>query len=516
MSKSCHPKLNSARTLCFAGAAGLLAILAVTLIDVQPAQAQSSAQAQAQAQTRTQTQARRAQQEQDESALVRRVAVTLHKSRTIRLDQPFEKAIVGAPDIVDALPTNNQTLYLQGKKAGTTNVSVFDNGGRVIEVIDVEVTIDAATLQDKIRAAAGSRGITVSSNNGQVVLGGEAVDAAAADRAVQISKAFHPDGQIVNTMRIAAISSQQVMLKVQFLETARSAGRELGINWYNNNANAAGNRGFSAGTDTPSVTTGTSGVPLFGAAANMFGTSTAPFGVVLANLVNRGGTSIDMMVSALETQGLVRRLAEPTLIALSGDSASFLAGGEIPVPTPSVAGASPTIEWKPFGVQLGFMPTVLANGVINLRLAPSVSELDYANKITISGAIVPAVTKREAKTTVELRDGQSFAIAGLLQAGNRRDIAQLPWIGSVPVLGALFRSSAFQQNETDLVVIVTPHLVAPATPDQHLASPLDQRLPSNDLDFFLLGQMEVRKRYNDYVSGGGQLTGPYGHMIGGE
>jgi pilus assembly protein CpaC len=347
-------------------------------------------------------------------------------------------------------------------------------------------------------------------------LSGEAVDAAAADRAVQISKAFHPDGQIVNTMRIAPVSSQQVMLKVQFLEAARSAGRELGVSWYNNNVNAAGSRGFNTGTDRPSVSSGGGGVPLFGTVGTMFGTSTAPFGVVLANLVNRGGTSIDMMVSALETQGLVRRLAEPTLIALSGDSASFLAGGEIPVPTPALAGTSPTVDWKPFGVQLNFMPTVLANGVINLRLAPSVSELDYANAISVSGAIVPAVSKREAKTTVELRDGQSFAIAGLLQANNRRDISQLPWIGSVPVLGALFKSSAFQQAETDLVVIVTPHLVAPATPDQHLASPLDQRLPSNDLDFFLLGQMDLRKRYNDYVSGGGQITGPYGHMVGGE
>jgi pilus assembly protein CpaC len=154
---------------------------------------------------------------------------------------------------------------------------------------------------------------------------------------------------------------------------------------------------------------------------------------------------------------------------------------------------------------------VLAGGVINLRLTPSVSEID---SFAPSGA--PIITKREARTTVELRDGQSFAIAGLLQASNRRSISQLPWIGSVPVLGMLFKSSAFQDHETDLVVIVTPHLVAPATPDQRLASPLDQRLPSNDLDFFLLGQMEVRKRYSDYVTSGGGLTGPYGHMISGE
>ena len=156
------------------------------------------------------------------------------------------------------------------------------------------------------------------------------------------------------------------------------------------------------------------------------------------------------------------------MVALSGDTASFLAGGEFPVPSvqPGGTGGVPVIttEYKPFGVQLTFVPTVLADGIINLRLAPSVSELDFTQAIQITGFIVPSITKREARTTIELRDGQSFAIAGLLQARNKRDISQLPWIGSVPVIGALFRSAAYQQEETDLVVIVTPHLVAPSVP----------------------------------------------------
>lgn len=483
------------------------------LVDLQPGQAQSPAQAQSSARAQALAQQRRAQ-EQAENDLVRQVRVIVHKSRTVRLDQPFEKAVVGAPEIVDALPTNNQTLYVQGKKAGTTNVSIFDNTGRLIEVFDIEVIPDTANLQEKIRAGANSRGIVVSSSSGQIVLSGVAGDAAAADRAVQIAKTSNPELAVINVMTVSAVSPQQVMLKVQFLEASRDAGRALGINIYGASPPGAGN-GFSSGTDRPSVSTSSTGVPIFSTAATMFGSSSAPFGVVLANLVNKG-TSVDVMVSALETQGLVRRLAEPTLIALSGDSASFLAGGEIPVPSPALAGTSPTIEWKPFGVQLGFQPTVLANGVINLRLAPAVSELDYSNAVNISGATVPALVKREARTTVELRDGQSFAIAGLLQTNNRRNISQLPWIGSVPVLGTLFKSSAFQDHETDLVVIVTPHVVAPATPDQRLATPFDQRIPSNDADFFLNGQMEVRKRYSDYVSSGGNLTGPYGHMIRGE
>ena len=186
----------------------------------------------------------------------------------------------------------------------------------------------------------------------------------------------------------------------------------------------------------------------------------------------------------------MHRLAEPDLVALSGDTASFLAGGEFPVPVaqPAGGGVAVTIEYKRFGVQLAFMPTVLAKGLINLRLTPTVSEVDFTNAVIENGFRIPSLITREARTTIELRDGQSFAIAGLLQADNRRDVSQLPWIGSVPVLGALFRSNSFQKNESDLVVIVTPHLVAPAVPGQRLATPLDEHLPTNDVDFFLFGR----------------------------
>jgi pilus assembly protein CpaC len=243
----------------------------------------------------------------------------------------------------------------------------------------------------------------------------------------------------------------------------------------------------------------------------------APFGVAIANLTRSSAGSLDVTLSALETKGLLRRLAEPDLIALSGDTAAFLAGGEFPVPVaqPGSVGASAVIsvQWKPFGVELTFVPTVLAGGIINLRLAPSVSELDFQNAVTISGSTIPSLTKREARTTIELRDGQSFAIAGLLQANNRRGISQLPWIGSVPVLGTLFRSAAYEQEETDLVVIVTPHLVAPSVPGQRLASPLENYIPTNDVDFFLMGEMEQKKKFRDYITSGGDIQGPYGHII---
>jgi pilus assembly protein CpaC len=172
-----------------------------------------------------------------------------------------------------------------------------------------------------------------------------------------------------------------------------------------------------------------------------------------------------------------------------------------------------TTVYQPFGVQLTFIPTVLANGIINLRLNPSVSELNYQNAVTIQGSQIPSLTKREARTTIELRDGQSFSIAGLLQTNSTTAIDQLPWVGSVPILGALFRSTSFQQNETELIVIVTPHLVAPIAPGQALATPFDNSLPSNDVDLFLNGRPEVRKQYTDYVTAGKNLVGPYGHIM---
>jgi pilus assembly protein CpaC len=175
-----------------------------------------------------------------------------------------------------------------------------------------------------------------------------------------------------------------------------------------------------------------------------------------------------------------------------------------------------SIEWKQFGVGLDFTPTVLNNGIINLQLNPSVTEINTANSLNINGTTVPSLTERKAHTAVELRDGQSFAIAGLLQAQDSQSINQLPWLGNVPVLGALFRSTDFQKSQTDLVIIVSPHLVRPVRPGQHLATPFDTTLQANDVDLFLMGDTERKKRYTDYVTSGGGLQGPYGHILGGQ
>ena len=451
---------------------------------------------------------------QSEGETVRHVVLTLNKSRTFRLDKSFSTAVVGSPDIADVLPMTDRSLYLQGKKVGTTNVSVYDQSMMLVGVLDVEVALDERHLQEKIESTTGTRGIRVSSSNGQVVLSGQATDAVAADRALAVAKALSPNG-VINAMNIAP--SQQVLLEVRFLEASRDAGRQLGVNWFG--GDASGSRGFNIGQGGLTNGTPTNATPgtltLVQTAGTLAGTA-APFGVALANIINRNGASIDVMVTALETKGLVRRLAEPNLMALSGDTAQFLAGGEFPVPIAATSAngiVTPTIEFKPFGVRLSFTPVVLAKGIINLRIAPEVSELDFSNAVTISGTTIPSLVTRNATTTVELRDGQSFAIAGLLQANDLRNRSQIPWIGSVPVLGALFSSNNYLKHETDLVIIVTPHLVQPAVPGQRLATPFDERLPSNDVDFFLMGRTEVRKSHSSYVNNAGDVVGPYGHII---
>ncbi|MBR0750862.1 type II and III secretion system protein family protein [Bradyrhizobium jicamae] len=474
---------------------------------------------------------------------VQRVKVVVNKSRTFKVDAAFSTIVAGSPDIVDVKSLSDHLIYIQGKQTGTTNVILFDSSMKQIGILDVEVVIDTGNLQQNIRSGTGMQGIRVVASEGQVVLSGTAVDAVAAERAMTIAtNTVGKGGTVVNAMSVAA--PQQVMLEVRFLEVNRDAGRNLGVNLYAANANGTnvGNTGVGGvtaagrtpigGINTANGPLGAGGgavgspptgsLPVLGTLGTLVGAAggvaPAPFGSLLTSIVRTSsGGSIDLLISALETKGLARRLAEPNLTTLSGDAARFLAGGEFPVPVAStaVAGALPTvtIEFKKFGVELAFVPTVLSRGVINLRVEPSVSELDFSNAVQIAGTIVPALTRRDARTTVELRDGQSFAIAGLLQTRNRQDVSQLPWIGSVPVIGTLFSSKSYQQQETDLVIIVTPRLVAPSAPGQQLASPLDSRLPANDVDFFLNGQMEVRKRYDDYVNSGGDVKGPYGHII---
>jgi pilus assembly protein CpaC len=440
------------------------------------------------------------------------VMVTVGKTEDVRVDAPFTEVTVGDPEVADVAPLTDRSLSILGKKIGTTRVSIYGEGKRAVGIIDIEVSYDVSRLTTELRHVTGG-GMKVSSVNGRIMLSGTSPDAATLDKAVVIARQFAPDG-VINAVQV--LQPQQVMLEVRFVEASRQAGRELGVQWNSFGQNTLSNIGALTPANKLPITTpggpfqqpgisnglapvqnqlggpnvGTSGLTISPiVAAGILGTSSSPFGFLLGAM-NRGGLSIDVAINALEEKGLIRSLAQPNLVALSGDTASFLAGGEFPILIPQSLGTV-SIDYKKYGVGLAFTPTVLRDGLINLKIEPEVSELDQSHPVQIAGYNVPPLIVRRASTTVELRDGQSFALGGLLQNKSSTAQQQLPWLGDVPVLGALFRSAAYQKNETDLAIIVTPRLVRPTRPGDPIKTPLDNTLPANDIDFFLMGKNEI-------------------------
>ncbi|MGO9172159.1 MAG: type II and III secretion system protein family protein [Rhodomicrobium sp.] len=426
------------------------------------------------------------------------VPVVLHKSETVRVDTPFGDALVGDPEIADVVPLTNQSIYILGKKVGVTRLSLLDAKKQVLGVVDIEVTYDLDIMRRHLRETAAFSKLRVSSVNGKVLITGLAPDAVAMQRVLTLAEQLAPH-DVTNGMTVAA--PQQVMLEVRFIEATRDLNRGLGINWATSGklGGTTGNENIQSGgfvdTGKGNFTNNTIFSSASGLASNLI-----PFGTFGGRVLG-GPVKIDAFVSALEEKGLARRLAEPNLIALSGDTASFLAGGEFPFPVGVNAFNQVSVEFKKYGVGLAFTPTVLSDGQINLKIEPEVSELDTANTVSIGAYQIPSLSVRRASTTVELRDGQSFAIAGLLQGSHVADTQQLPWLGDAPVLGTLFRSQSFQKNETDLVIIVTPRLIRPRVPGEKLASPLDNRKPANDAEFFLLGKQEIEVSKPKFVGG---------------
>ncbi len=434
------------------------------------------------------------------------VAITAGKTQDVRVDAPFADVMVGDPEVADVTPLTDHSLSILGKKIGTTRVSVYGEGRRTVGIFDVEVSYDVTRLALELNRITGG-GLRVSSVNGRIMLSGTAPDAVTLDKAVVIARQFAPD--IINAVQV--LQPQQVVLEVRFVEASREAGRELGVQWNTFGKNTLTNIGSQVPAGNLPITTpggpfqqpGYSGpgaqlggqnilasqLPISPIAAAGVLSGAAPFGFLLGAL-NRGNFSVNVALNALEQKGLIRSLAEPNLVALSGDTASFLAGGEFPIPVPGSLGTV-TIDYKKYGVGLAFTPTVLRQGLINLKIEPEVSELDRSNPVVIAGISVPPLIVRRASTTIELRDGQSFVIGGLLQNKSTTHQQQLPWLGDVPVLGALFSSKRYQKDETDLAIIVTPRLVRPTRPGDLVKTPLDNTLPANDIDFFLMGKAEV-------------------------
>ena len=435
------------------------------------------------------------------------IAVTIGKSQDVRTDDTLVDVMVGDPDIADVNPLTDHTISILGKKIGTTRVSVYAEGKKLIGIFDVEVTYDITRLTNEFRRRFPRSHLQASTVNGRIMLSGEVADAATLDKAVTIARQFGPD--VINS--VSVMSPQQVMLEVRFIEISRTAGRDLGVQWNRFGGNSTANIGSRQSA---------SNLPIAQAAETAAGVLSggSPFGFMIARMV-ASGVSTDMLINALEQKGIARSLAEPNLVALSGDTASFLAGGEFPIPISSQLGQI-TVDYKKYGVGLAFTPTVLGRGLINMKIEPEVSSIDTTHSVAVSSTVsVPALTVRRASTTVELHDGQSFAIGGLLQTDSKNQIEQMPWLGSVPVLGVLFSSKSYQQNQTDLVIIVTPHLVRPGRPGDVMRTPADNSLPPNDSDFFLMGKTEVPRHQASASDGfGAQLAlseepGISGHIL---
>jgi pilus assembly protein CpaC len=401
--------------------------------------------------------------------------VPVNKSQVLKIDRPFSQALIGNDKIADVLPLTDRSLYVLGKEPGTTSLTIYDRNKSLIAVVDVAVGPDVVGLQRQLVELMPKEKIGTRISNDAVVLTGVVSGAPVVSRAAQVAETYAP-GKVVNMLSVGA--AQQVMLEVRFSEMKRAAAKQLGFNhsFTTDNGDFQG----SIGNGSPLETFG-----------------------IISGSVEFAGIDLFSALDALERKGIITTLAEPTLIALSGDTASFLAGGEFPIPVAQDAGSGTggsgnrstiTVEFKPFGVSLAFTPTVLEDGVINLIVAPEVSSIDPAASITINGLTIPGLQTRRAKTTLELRDGQSFALAGLMRKDFQDTVRQFPILGSIPIIGTLFRSTGFQKEETELVIIVTPRLVRPVHPDD-IKLPTDRVRPPDEPDLFLNGRTDKATRY---------------------
>ncbi len=389
--------------------------------------------------------------------------VPINKSQTLRVGQTFAKAVIGNSDIADVLPVSTSSVYVLGRAIGSTNLSLYDKSGRLIAVVDIVIGPDAQGLKAKLAELMPTEAIAVTASNGSLVLSGTATSASAVERIVTIAETYAPKA-VVNMLGVGSV--QQVLLEVKFSEMSRGTVKQLGIN----QVSFISNSGTSGGINTA------------------FDVANSPFQLGLSL---PSASNLLLNINALERQGLVRTLAEPNLVALSGETASFLAGGEFPVPIGVTIQGQVQIEFKQFGVSLSFTPTVLDDGVINLLVGPEVSSLDPAAGIELQGLRIPGLKVRRARTTVELRDGQSFALAGLIQSDFADTVRGIPLLGRIPIIGALFRSTSYTKNETELVMIVTPRLVRPVAAGS-FAVPTDRVLEPSDMDMFFKGKSEKR------------------------
>ena len=392
--------------------------------------------------------------------------VPMNRAVVVESDVPFGELSIANPGIADISTLSDRSIYVLGKAPGRTTLTLLSPEGQLISNVDVHVTPDMAEFKERLQQILPGEPIEVRTANDGIVLSGQVSSTAKLDRALDLANRYAPD-RVSNLMVVGG--TQQVMLKVRFAEMSRKVSKNLSVSTtFNDGGRVIGGTGAPAALGNDILVGG-----------------------------SIGGLEFGVLLEALEAKGMVRTLAEPNLIALSGQEAKFLAGGEYPVPV-AQDDDTVTVAFKPFGVELNFTPVVVDGDIINLTINAAVSAIDPANGFSDGKFTIAAFTRRETSTTVEMRDGQSFAIAGLLQDDFLDASSQLPWVGDIPVLGALFRSTEYERNQTELVIIVTPHLVTPVS-GEALALPTDRvRIPT-ERELFLFG--DVAKSPNSGAAG---------------
>jgi len=414
------------------------------------------------------------------------ITLTGNQSRLVRTSVPVRAVDLTDPEVVLAKVINPTDIMLSGRKPGRSQLVVWDDQGHS-QSIEIIVNADVGGLTEEYRKVLPGAKIEVSSANGTIVLRGRVANAEVADQAAQVAAPYSAaNSKVINLLEIGG--GQQVMLKVRFAEVSKDAISALGVNFGINSGGNEFGANVIGGVAPFGITQAASGgasfltVPSPASNVTQFGAFTA------------GKTPFEIFVSALRQNNLLRVLAEPNLTVMSGSRASFLAGGEFPYPVPQnsgtgTGGTTITIEFKQFGVRLTFMPVVLGDGRIRLHVQPEVSDLDFSQSLTLNGFVIPSITSRTADTTVELTEGQTLSLAGLLNTRVNATNQLTPVLGDLPIIGALFRSVRYERTETELVVLVTPTLVGGMTPEQVPAMPGERwRFPTEG-ELFLHGDL---------------------------
>lgn len=432
------------------------------------------------------------------SAATEVIEIESGKGALVRLDEPAASVFIAEPAIADIQVKSPRLFYIFGIRSGETTLYAVDEQDRVLLNRRIVVSHNLSRLQRAIGALLPGSDVNVRSVEGSVVLSGMVATGADSDTAQQLAaQLFEGEPRVVN--RLAVTAPNQINLRVRIAEVRRNVLKELGVNW--TTLTTLGDFAFAFMTANPVAIAGSN------------------FEVTHTRTLSDGSTTADALIDALETESLITILAEPNMTAVSGETATFLAGGEFPIPVVDDDGGI-TIEFREFGVSLAFTPTLVSGDRMSLRVRPEVSELSSTGAVSLplpggGSFTVPALSTRRTETTVELGSGQSFMIAGLLQNNTQHDLSKFPWLGDIPILGALFRSDNFTRRETELLIIVTPVIVRPVS--TRIAAPTDGYVPPNDFQRYVFNR-RYEERLPEVLAvpldrDGARLVGPAGFVL---